>query len=166
MSLRGLRYLCRIHPQSRFEINILTMLSFRPVSRRIRIRSRKRHGAAVCKRVAFLPPSLLHIHECLRIVISNGTAERLQLVLLEFKLKQYKLQALGGAITDDNPETFVDMEQARRKKSDPLANGGAMPFPTSYANPARDWSKAEHSENIDLESALRMDSTQIAEASK
>jgi hypothetical protein len=63
------------------------------------------------------------------------------------KLKQHKLQRLGGAITDDNPQDFVDMEQVQRKKSDPL-------------------SKAEHSENIDLEAALRMDSVQIREDSK
>ena len=81
------------------------------------------------------------------------------------KLKQYKLQRLGGAITDDNPQDFVDVDQVQRKKSDPLSNG-ALALPSSYANPARDWSKAEHSENIDLEAALRMDSGQIGEASK
>lgn len=86
------------------------------------------------------------------------------------KLKQYKLQRLGGAITDDNPQDFVDMDQAKRKKSDPLSNG----VPKEYTNPlaARDWTTAEHSENIDLEggldfeTALRMDSAQINEASK
>lgn len=81
------------------------------------------------------------------------------------KLKQYKLRALGGAITDDNPQDFVNMNQSQQKKSDGFSNG-ALAYPSTYANPARDWTKAEHSENIDLEAALRMDSTQIEEASK
>jgi hypothetical protein len=79
------------------------------------------------------------------------------------KLKQYKLERLGGAITDDNPQDFVDLNQAQRKKSDaPRSPNGFITNPFEE----RDWTKAEHSENIDLESALRMDSSQIAEASK
>lgn len=81
------------------------------------------------------------------------------IVLDDFKtaldrLKQHKLQLLGGAITDENPQDFVDRDQAQRKKSDPFSNG-KLTHPSAYAYPARDWTKAEHSENIDLESALR-----------
>ena len=80
------------------------------------------------------------------------------------KLKEYKLQRLGGAITADNPEEFVDLEQAQQKKTDAQTNG----TPRALSNPfeARGWTKAEHSEDIDLESALRMDSTQIDNALK
>ena len=72
---------------------------------------------------------------------------------------------MGGFVTDENTSDFVDLEQARRKRSDPLS---ASPPPPQNAHRfvPRDWTKGQDSEHLDLESALRMDSTQLVEASK
>ena len=71
---------------------------------------------------------------------------------------------MGGFLTDDDRAEFVDLDQARQKKSDSHLNGPTLDDAHRYA--PRDWTKAQDSEHLDLESALRMDSTQLGDASK
>ena len=80
------------------------------------------------------------------------------------KLKQYKLEAMGGFLTTDDRAEFVDLDQARNKKDDTKLNGPTTDDAHRFA--PRDWTKAQDSEHLDLESALRMDSTQLGESSK
>ncbi|KAK3717191.1 hypothetical protein LTR37_005900 [Vermiconidia calcicola] len=91
------------------------------------------------------------------------------IVLDDFKtaldrLKEYKLETLGSTLAGDLQADFVDVDQARQKKRDSNLNGMTMPAPSQTG--VQDWTKAEHSESLGLESALRMDSIQPGATAK
>lgn len=89
------------------------------------------------------------------------------IVLDDFKtaldrLKQYKLERMGSILSDNIRADFVDVEQARQKKSGrgDLLRSGSLPLVN-----AKDWTKIDDCEHLDLEAALRMDSEHKGEAS-
>lgn len=73
------------------------------------------------------------------------------------RLKQYSLHKIGGALSEIGPGDFVDTDQAREKKMELPPNGRASHLE------ARAPMNVQEDGEIDLESALRMDSAQIAQ---
>ena len=78
------------------------------------------------------------------------------------KLKQYKLETIGGMLSDSNPDDFVDMQQAQSKSFEPQLHTHGL----ADESEPRDWTKAENGDDIDFATALRMDSAQHRERSK
>lgn len=78
------------------------------------------------------------------------------MVLDDFKtaldrLKEYKMARMGSVLSDGVRGDFEDVEQARQKKAErqqPLAVDSVF---------ARDWSKPEGEDSMDLEAALRIE---------
>lgn len=92
------------------------------------------------------------------------------IVLDDFKtaldrLKAYKMEQIGGTISQGSQSDFVNTAQARAKKFE-SPNSGEMRNAEHFETTPRDWSKNVDYDNLDLEAALRMDSTQFADNSK
>lgn len=78
------------------------------------------------------------------------------MVLDDFKtaldrLKQYKMERMGSVLSDGVRGDFEDVEQARAKRAERLPPLGVDSVF------ARDWSKPECDDSMDLESALQME---------
>lgn len=70
------------------------------------------------------------------------------------RLKEHKHGEIGSGFTGSNsPEDFVDLEQARSKR---LEETNPALFRESQRMSARDWSKPDDCEHLDLETALRL----------
>lgn len=92
------------------------------------------------------------------------------IVLDDFKtaldrLKEHKMSALGGMLSDGNPPSFVDSQQARQKKYGPN-HSVEMRSGQHFETTPRDWTKDDSYDDIDFETALRMDSTQLGDSGK
>lgn len=79
------------------------------------------------------------------------------MVLDDFKtaldrLKQYKMDRMGSVLSDGVRGDFEDVEQARAKRAE-----RSLPTPGVDSVFARDWSKPEGEDSMDLESALQME---------
>lgn len=68
------------------------------------------------------------------------------------RLTQHRLERMGSVLSDGVRGEFVDVEQARRKKTE------RMPMRDLPNVSTKDWSKRNECDHIDLEAALRMDS--------
>ena len=83
------------------------------------------------------------------------------IVLDDFKtaldrLKDHRLHKIGGTLSDSGPSDFVDTEQATEKKMDQAPNGKV-----SHHEARNQSVSLEDDDDVDLESALRMDSAQV-----
>lgn len=78
------------------------------------------------------------------------------MVLDDFKtaldrLKEYKLARMGSVLSDGVRGDFEDVEQVRQKKAERRQPGAVDSVL------ARDWSKPDNDDSMDLESALQME---------
>ncbi|KAK5121895.1 hypothetical protein LTR85_004466 [Meristemomyces frigidus] len=76
------------------------------------------------------------------------------------RLTQHRLARMGSVLSDGVRGEFVDVEQARRKKTERAGTMQGLQDVT-----ARDWTKANECDHIDLEAALRMNSLPRGESS-
>ncbi|KAK4540974.1 hypothetical protein LTR36_008482 [Oleoguttula mirabilis] len=76
------------------------------------------------------------------------------------RLTQHRLERMGSVLSDGVRGEFVDVEQARRKRWEAV-----IPMQDLQDVTARDWTKANGCDHIDLEAALRMDSVPRGESS-
>lgn len=78
------------------------------------------------------------------------------------RLKNYKLQRMGTLVSDGLRGEFSDVEQARRKKDEAFE----LRMQDLPDISARDYTKANDCDHLDLEAALRMDSAQLRAEAK